>query len=685
MRFRISSLFFITAILLATLPALQAQDESSSQTQSPAPSAAESQPAVPLQWGAFAIQGSASAGYRFTTIKGYQPMYQELFNLEQGPRVMDFSIFGRSDGTNPFADDFSLTTSGLGGDPYPSAQFTVSKHNVYDLRVNWRQSYFYWNQNDDIKLPTRIPSTPSFGLTDNHDWATVRKVGSVDLTLHATSNLRINFNYYRTTFSGDTFTTFSPDFVGSPGSWGTLARADAFYLFAPTDNNTNRFTGGFDYTWRAWNFHYAIGYQTYTENTIFNNVTSPERAIDTTTAATATTPLLHASWTDYRKLTTPVSEFSYSSKPYDWLHMRGSYLFYRYRGPATFDQNFIVDNPTPNTISQTGREMVSEPNNIVEQGFTFDVKPWWDIDVDYRYTRFTTSTTGAFGSLFNSTTATIAAADNQWRDGMHQLDFSMMFTPKSNLIIRPGISLFKSDVESLADGMADPALSLRSKNVSPILSVYYQPTKRFSVRGEIHTYNTGASYTALTPHTDLTGRVVGTFRFNNKWSLDDEFYSDSQQLLVTDFHSHIRSNSTTLNYAMNDKYSFFGGFAYDSELASGFIAYQRGVPVAGTRFPLRDQDINRVIQGGFDAKPSKYFGLRFAGNFDRSTGRGEEGGVKPVYGPLSFPYATGTLYFDFPRAGRLSVDLQRTYYIQQILTANNFSANMLTLRWTRNF
>jgi hypothetical protein len=41
--------------------------------------------------------------------------------------------------------------------------------------------------------------------------------------------------------------------------------------------------------------------------------------------------------------------------------------------------------------------------------------------------------------------------------------------------------------------------------------------------------------------------------------------------------------------------------------------------------------------------------------------------------------------YDFPRAGKLSIDLQRTYYAQQIVTVNNFSANLLTIRWTRDF
>jgi hypothetical protein len=664
-------LLFGTAIFLFNMPTLKAQDPAG----------------TPLQWGGFQVQGAASVGYRFTDVKGYEPMYQELLNLNQGPRLMDFNLFGHSDGTNPFADNFSLTTSGLGGDPYPSAQLTLSKTKLYDLRVNWRQSYFYWNQNDGIILPTRNQT----GLTDNHDWANVRKVGSVDLTLHATNNLRFTFQYYRTTFSGATFTTFSPLFFGSE-SFGGFARANAYYMYAPVLDNTNRFTGGVDYTWRDWNFHYNVGYQTFTDNMTVNNVTSPERAIDTTTSSTASQLLSAASWTAFRELKTPVSEFSYTGKPKPWLEMRGSYMFYRYRGPASFDQSYSGNNPDAYSVSQTARAMVSEPNNIVEQGFTFKVKPWWDIDLDYRYSRFSTTTEGLFSSLLHeedpdtgliSTESYSGETSNDWKDGLHQLDLSMMFTPKSNLVIRPGVTFLKSDVEMLEDGEADDARTLRTKSVSPTLSMFYRPSSRFSVRGEIHTFNRGASYTSITPHTDTKGRIVGSLRLTDKLSLDNELYIVSQRLLAANFHGRVRSNSTTLTYKMNQNYSLFAGFAYDSVFAAGDIQYLRGTaPLSGS---IRDQDVNRVWQAGFEARPVKYFGIRFTGNFDRATGVGEANGQPPVYGPLTYPYGTGTVYVDFPKAGRLSVDLQRTYYIQEIITGNNFAANMLTIRWTRSF
>jgi hypothetical protein len=54
----------------------------------------------------------------------------------------------------------------------------------------------------------------------------------------------------------------------------------------------------------------------------------------------------------------------------------------------------------------------------------------------------------------------------------------------------------------------------------------------------------------------------------------------------------------------------------------------------------------------------------------------------PRFGPLTFPLATGTARYDFPRLGRFAVDLQRCYYHEQIVRGNDFNASLLTIRWT---
>ncbi len=650
--------------------------------------------APPLNLGGFDTQGSATFGYRFADIKGYQPMYMELLDLRPGPRLSDFNMFGEAPtGTNLFADNYSLSMSGLGGDPFPTAQLTVTKNKLYDFRANWRQNYYNWNQNDNVVLPIAAVATGlSTGLTDNHDWATVRKFGSADFTLHATNRLRFNFDFYHTTDNGPTFTTRSMDFLDSPSYWGTFARGNPFYLYAPLSDNTNRFTGGLDYTYNSWSFHYALGYQIFSENINLNNVASPELSIDPATSST-TEPLTSLSWSQYRQLTTPISEFSFVGKPAKKLEWRGGYMFYRYRGPVTFDESVSgiapgsTGTPAPYTFSQSARDTVTEPDNILNLGFTYQINDWSSFNADYRYSRMSSQGVGNLGSLFAQDTPTATAStgmdDIIWRDALSDLDLNFDFTPIRTLVIRPGVHFMKSDVVSIDDGLTDPALTLETKTAMPEISFGYQPSKLFSIRGDLHSFDNGASYTAITPHTGVGGHLVGQIHFTPKFSFEDEMNLSNSKYLVTGFQNNVHSNSSTLSYALTDLFSVFGGFSYLSYYAQGDIVYARGTPPLNDF--LRDQELNRVWQGGVEAKPTKRFGLRLSGNFDRSSGVGAITGEPPAYGPLTWPLVTGTVYYSFPQAGRLSLDLQRTYYSEQIVTGNNFQANLLTIRWTRDF
>lgn len=650
--------------------------------------------APPITFGGFTNQGSVTFGYRFADVKGYQPMYYELLDLRPGPRLMDFNLFGEAvAGTNPFADSYSLLMSGLGGDPFPTAQLAVTKNKVYDFRANWRQSYYNWNQNDNVVLPIAA-AAPGLGtgLTDNHDWATVRKFGSADFTVHATNRLRFSFNYYRTSDNGPTFTTRSLDFLDSPTYWGGFARANPYYLYAPLADDTNRFTGGVDYTYNSWNFHYSLGYQTFTENISLNNVTSPELSIDPVASSTVE-PLTSTSWSQFRRLTTPISEFSFLGKPRSKLELRGGYIFYRYRGPVTFDEsaNGVAPGATgaaaPYTFSQTARDTVTEPDNILNLGLTYHINDWSSLNADYRYSRMSSEGIGNLGSLLSQNTpvATPSSATDDiiWRDALSDLDVYFDVTPIRSLDIRPGVHFMKADVVSIDDGVTDPALTLETKTAMPEISFGYQPSKIFSIRGDVHSFDSGASYTAITPHTQVGGHLVTRVHFTPKLSLEDEMNLSNSKFLDTNYHDNVHSNAATLSYSLDDRFSIFGGFSYMSYFAQGNIVYARGTPPLNDL--LRDQEVDRVWQGGVEGKPTKHLGLRLSGNFDRSTGLGQISGEPPAYGPLTWPLVTGTVYYSLPKAGRLSVDLQRTYYIEQIVTGNNFQANLLTIRWTRDF
>jgi opacity protein-like surface antigen len=650
-------------------------------------SAQDQEQPSPWTFGGFETQGSVTAGYRFTDFKGRQEKFLELFDLQKGFRLMDFNLLGRApEGASLFADSYTLDLSGLGGDPYPGGQLTVRKNKLYDLRVNYRQSYYYWDRNDNALVPTGL-----HGLTSNHNWATVRRYGSANLSIYATNNLRFNFEYGRTSRDGVNFTTRALDYFGSPDSWGSFARANPYYVEAPLNDVSNRFTGGVSYTWRDWNFHYRLGYQTFEQNLSWQNVASPERSLNVDAGATLREEVNHASWSEFRRLKTPSSEFSYSGKVNRRLDVRGGYILYRYRGPATLDAAFEGNARTnsagttfaPYTVAWDSRAQVTEPTHVLDEGFTLKVKDWWNLHADYRYSRFTVDSRATFHSLRDATTPSDGELENQWRLGMHLLDVNMEFLPRRTLIVRPGLRYLKRDVEVLEDGEIDDVRTRRLKTVWPTLSVFYQPTRIFSVRGDFQSITSGASYTRISPHTDVGSRFVFRARPTKRISLEDNLILRNRKFQDTDFQSHVRSNAFTVSYALDDRLAVYGGFAYDSFFATASVTFIRGtLPLTAT---WRDQTVNRVWQAGVATQPRRHLGFNLSGNFVRTTGVGEISGEPPAFGPMTWPLVTGTVYYDFPKAGRLSLDLQRTYYVEEIVRGDDFRANLLTIRWTKDF
>ena len=643
--------------------------------------------AAPLSWGGFENSGSGTFGYRFTDVSGYQPKFQELFDLRSGPRLLDFSLFGKAkDNENRFADDYSLTATGIGGEPFASAQLTVRKSRLYDLRVNFRQSYSYWNRNDAATLPNGLS-----GLTNNHDWATVRKLGSLNLLVHATNNLKFSFEYYRNTRDGATFTTRSLDYFGSSSTWGSFARANPYYLFAPINEVSNRITGGIDYTVKSWTLHYRLGYQTFEDAVDGENLTSPLLSINVNDATTRKEPLNGVSWSDFRRLKTPVSEFSYTGKILSQLEARGSYLFYRYSGPASLNMsmdgiartNTAGTADAPYSVSLSTRAQVTEPNQVLDQGFTYKVKEWWSTMFDYRYSHFTVDSNADFRSV-NAAIVATGDSTNQWRIAAHTLDLNMAFTPAASLLFRAGMRYLNTDIRMLEDGVLDTTRTKHINTVWPIGSVYYQPSKMFTLRADVESTTNGTSYTRITPHTDIGGRFIARVRPTDKFYIEDSAVVRNRKLLDTGYRSTVRSNATTATYEFNPKFSVLAGFSYDSFFAEDFVSFLRGT-APFTNLALRDQTVNRVWQAGLKLEPMRRLGINITGNYVRTTGMGEIAGELPLYGPMKFPYATGSIYYDVPQLGRLTLQLQRTYYIEQIVPGNNFGANLVTIAWTHAF
>jgi hypothetical protein len=263
------------------------------------------------------------------------------------------------------------------------------------------------------------------------------------------------------------------------------------------------------------------------------------------------------------------------------------------------------------------------------------------------------------------------------------VDVNMEFLPKRGLILRPGIRYTKRDIQVLEDGVIDDVRTKKVNTVWPTLGAYFQPSRKFSVRGDFQSITNGASYTRISPHTDVGGRIVFRFKPTEKLTVEDNLVLRNRKFLDTDFKNNLHLNAINIAYDLNERFGIYGGFSYDSFFATASVTFLRGTQPRDVTW--RDQTVNRVWTAGLAVKPTRRFGFNFSGNFVRTTGAGEISGERPYFGPLTWPMATGTVYYDFPKAGRLSIDLQRTYYLEEIIRGNDFQASILAIRWTRDF
>jgi hypothetical protein len=647
----------------------------------------------PLTIGDFQNSGSVTFGYRFTDVSGYKPEYQELFDMESGPRLLDFSLFGQiAEGKHSFVDDYSIVANGIGGEPWSTVQVNVRKKKLYDLRINFQQSHYYWNQNDSAALPNGLT-----GLTSNHDWATARRIGSFNLLLHASDKLRFTIEYSHNARSGVNDTTRTMQYFGAPPEFSSYIRDNPYYLVGFLNETSNRAVAGVDYTFRAFTFHYKAGFERLVDSFDGANPYAGETSINTGDPITAMEPLTSATWADYRKLTTPVSEFSYSGRILKKLTTRGSYIFHDYSGPATLamaaagSAGVVTSTIAPYSFSETSSSSLRETSNVADQQFTLDVNSWIGMQADYRYSRFDVNANATFASVESGVTNVFANPYSvngtdltEWRIGTNTFDYDVVMTPMPSLLVQVGVRYLKSDIESTLNGAIDQIETKRIKTVWPTLSVSYKPNQVISFRANVDEVNNGTSYTQLMPHTDVKSRAVARIRPVEKFWIEDTFNTQDSKLDVVDFHDRVRANSTTATYEVSDKFSTFVGFSYDSFYAQSVVNFLQGLaPLA--QVSLTDQNVDRVWQAGFNARPVKHFSMSFAGNYVRVNGQGIVLGETPLYGPMTFPYASGSLSYDAGKAGKLGIQLQRTYYIEQIVPGNNFGAKILLISWTRSF
>lgn len=176
---------FILTFALATL--LPAQ-------QTVAPTSESVGSARGTDWSNYNIFQSFEFGYRFSSVGGDLGMYRSTVNYRDGLRLLGSRLTVNSkDGHGHFFDTLTLTTQGLGNDPYQLASLRIEKNRLYRYDLSWRLNEYY------------NPALPiAFG---EHLMTTSRRMQDHDLTLLPDSKIRFFLGYSRNAETGPALST----------------------------------------------------------------------------------------------------------------------------------------------------------------------------------------------------------------------------------------------------------------------------------------------------------------------------------------------------------------------------------------------------------------------------------------------------------------------------------------------
>jgi hypothetical protein len=94
--------------------------------------------------GAYNWTNSFEFGYRFSEVGGDSSLFRANENYGNGLRLFGSSVTAHSKTGRGFLfDSLSLTTQGLGNDPYGTATLRIEKNELYRYDMSWRQSDYF--------------------------------------------------------------------------------------------------------------------------------------------------------------------------------------------------------------------------------------------------------------------------------------------------------------------------------------------------------------------------------------------------------------------------------------------------------------------------------------------------------------------------------------------------------------
>ena len=171
--------------------------------------------------GNYNVKQSIEFGGRVTSISGDTQSYDTFVNLQQGPRLLGFTMDMNSlNHHGTWFDNFYFSNFGYGGDPNTVSRLRVSKNTWYKFDAMFRKDQNFWNyslQGNPINPTAPFTNGPAgYGGTvctacvlnfSPHEMNTRRKLGDYNLIVRPESPVRLRLGYSRNIVEGPAFTT----------------------------------------------------------------------------------------------------------------------------------------------------------------------------------------------------------------------------------------------------------------------------------------------------------------------------------------------------------------------------------------------------------------------------------------------------------------------------------------------
>jgi hypothetical protein len=459
--------------------------------------------------GSYNVNSSIEFGVRGLSVSGNENKYRSDLNYDNGVRLFDSSFLLRSrEGKRkgPF-DEFLVTTSGWGGDPYGATRVSVEKSGLYRFDANVRRAR-YFNALTSFANPL---STPVGQHTSNqrHNFSDFDFTG-----LPENRKIRFYLGYSRDTREG-------------PGTTTARFSGDEYAINSNTDTRANDFRAGIDAHLLGFDLSLLQGARYFHDNSSYtvtltnqgNNPTNTSR-IDQLVRETPAQGTHF--WTRFNVHRLFAQKLDFTGR-FIYLSSRSRYSFFEQTTGRQSTGNLAV----PQTATASGE--TRRPSSIGDIGVTFLATDKFRISNSFRFDNFRINgeeplvdvlrqRTVAGLPLATVTTTSFFARTTNYRRFLNTIEADYQFSPSYS--VHAGYRFTDRHIE-LASLDRTTTLATRSEEVdnqthAAIFGFKARPVKAWTI------YFDGEHGDADSVFTRLANNDFTNLRLRNRVNVSDK-------------------------------------------------------------------------------------------------------------------------------------------------------------------